>query len=128
MAFPTIADPAVSDYFERLEPASRARLLLARAGVMKAAGTSAPPIEESLKWGEPSYRTGNRGKAVRINMRGEDIVLLFHCRTSIVSDIRDRFGAALEYDGQRAVILRGPAAEDAELIGDLAAHAFNYRR
>ena len=118
-----ITDRAVAGFYDGLPPAMRQRLLATRDAVLAAA----PSLTESLKWGEPSYRPARAGKAVRINHRGDDIVLFFHCRTMIVGRIRERYGDALRYDGNRAVILSSSQASDAMLVGNLAQQAFGYR-
>jgi hypothetical protein len=118
-----ITDPAVAAFFAAVAPAMRPRLLAARAAILAAA----PDLDESLKWGESSYRRLRVGKAVRLNHFGDSITLLFHCRTTIVGRIRERHGDALRYDGNRAVFLAAAQADDRALIGDLAQQAFGYR-
>ncbi len=65
-------------------------------------------------------------QAVRISARGDAVVLLFHCSTEIVAQIRDQHGDALDYEANRAIILHGEMADDLGLIGALAAKAFAY--
>ncbi len=132
MSDPTPANADVAAFFDALDPPLRRQLLGVRGAILAAAAGLPNPVavDETLKWGEPSYRlTGKgRGTAVRINHSASgEIVLLFHCKTALVARIRERFGATLAYDSNRAVILRGDQGSDATLIGDLATHSFTYR-
>lgn len=65
-------------------------------------------IQESLKWGEPSYTTIT-GSAVRLawNASAADTyALCFHCRTTLVATFRKLYGKALVFEGNRAIVFR----------------------
>lgn len=67
-------------------------------------------IEETLKWGEPSYVTPNRaGSTVRIDWKAKDpthFAMYFHCQTGLVSTFREMFPNDFEFEGNRALIFK----------------------
>ncbi|WP_375570847.1 DUF1801 domain-containing protein [Ahrensia marina] len=87
---------------------SRARVLQLRDLVLAEASTRGiAPLEETLKWGQPSYLPGRSGTTIRLG--ADDVTggakLFVHCQTSLVDDWRSRFGDRLAYEGNRAVLI-----------------------
>ncbi|TDO95347.1 DUF1801 domain-containing protein [Marinomonas balearica] len=65
-------------------------------------------VEETLKWGEPSYFVKG-GSAVRMNWKPNQpdcCFVFFHCQTKLVSTFREVYGDLFEYQGKRAIALR----------------------
>ena len=66
-------------------------------------------MEETLKWGQPSYLTTETksGSTIRLDairaMPGS-YALYFHCQTTLVETFKDKFGATFRYEGNRALI------------------------
>ena len=113
-----IEHPAVAAKFEAYAPALRERLVALRALVLEVAAATpgVGKLEETLKWGQPSYLTAETGSGttVRIDVHPAGGVALFvHCQTHLVEQFRQLY-PALTYEGERAVLLRdGPVDEDA---------------
>jgi Domain of unknown function (DU1801) len=68
------------------------------------------PIEETLKWGSPSYLTSDTqsGTTVRIDRVGwqkEKYGIFVHCQSGVLDQFRAAFGNDLDYDGNRGLIL-----------------------
>ncbi|MBV1880109.1 MAG: DUF1801 domain-containing protein [Pseudomonadales bacterium] len=64
-------------------------------------------VEETLKWGQPSYLVKN-GSAVRIDWTPKapnQYCLLFHCQTKLVDTFREIYSDSLEFQGNRAIVL-----------------------
>ncbi|MCF6441869.1 DUF1801 domain-containing protein [Pseudoalteromonas luteoviolacea] len=64
-------------------------------------------VEESLKWGEPSYNV-KVGSPVRIDWKPKtpnNYFLYFHCQTKLVDTFRVLYSEALEFNGNRAIVL-----------------------
>ncbi len=65
-------------------------------------------IEETLKWGQPSYLTSKSksGSMIRIdklkNQTGK-YALYFLCQTSLVDSFREMFGDKFVFEGTRAI-------------------------
>ncbi|MCL6416583.1 DUF1801 domain-containing protein [Aestuariirhabdus sp. Z084] len=63
-------------------------------------------LEESLKWGEPSYRCQG-GTSIRIgwkSKRPRQYRLLFHCQTRLISTFRELYGNRFDYEDNRAIV------------------------
>ncbi|WP_166420616.1 DUF1801 domain-containing protein [Pseudoalteromonas sp. Z1A8] len=61
-------------------------------------------VEESIKWGEPSYSTIN-GSSIRIGFKGASCYLFFHCQSKLVSTFRELYSHNLTFEGNRAIVL-----------------------
>jgi len=64
-------------------------------------------IDESLKWGEPSYQVKG-GSPVRMDWKSKSpnqYCLFFHCHTKLVDTFRELYSDVLEFEGNRAIVL-----------------------
>lgn len=65
-------------------------------------------IEETVKWGEPSYLASNKvGSTIRIDWKKsspEYYFLYFNCKTSIIAIIKNLYGDLFKYSGNRAIM------------------------
>ncbi|UXI00084.1 DUF1801 domain-containing protein [Photobacterium sp. TY1-4] len=64
-------------------------------------------VEETLKWGEPSY-TVTAGSPVRIDWKlktPHHYYLFFNCQTKLVDTFRELYGESLVFQGNRAIVL-----------------------
>lgn len=106
-AVPALVEAALADYPD----ATRDRVLQLREVLWEvvAAEPAIGVVEESLKWGQPSYRpaTAGTGTTVRIDrVSGSDDVAVFTpCSTSLVAEFRAAHGSIATYDGKRGVIV-----------------------
>jgi len=100
----------VAEVFSAIPDLPRAKLLRLRALIFKSAAMlpQIGQLEETLKWGEPSYLTKSKsGTTIRIHwkeQRPEYCALYVHCQTNLVELFRDRFGLDFEFEGNRAVL------------------------
>lgn len=92
----------------------------------KALGT----VEETLKWGEASYRVKG-GTTVRIDWKPKDpevIKVFVHCQTRLIETFREVYRSEFEYEGKRALLI--PLSTNIEQVP--LAHclelALNYHR
>lgn len=88
-------------------------------------------LEESLKWGEPSYRPVKPriGTSVRIawkNEAPENIYLLVNCKTSLVDKYRALFSEALSFSDNRAVVIPINKTLPIESLRECIRLAFRY--
>jgi hypothetical protein len=65
-------------------------------------------LEETLKWGQPSYLTpkSKSGTTLRMDRIGKDerhYGLFVHCQTSLLATYRELYPDQLTYEGQRCV-------------------------
>jgi hypothetical protein len=121
------AGAAVTATFDAYPKPVRAKLLALRKLVLdtakKTKGVGA--IEETLKWGQPSYLTpeSKSGSTIRIDhvksVPGQ-YAAYFHCQTNLVETFRALY-PELKYSGNRAILLDAkdklPEAELRHCVG-----------
>ncbi|MGF6310321.1 hypothetical protein ABIB82_004425 [Bradyrhizobium sp. i1.8.4] len=81
------------------------RLIFDTAKATKGVGA----LEETLKWGQPSYLTPETGSGstVRIDQAkpaADQVAIYFHCQTNLVETFRELY-PELRYSGNRAILL-----------------------
>jgi hypothetical protein len=82
------------------------RLILDTAKATKGVGA----LEETLKWGQPSYLTPETksGSTIRIDQvksADNQYALYFHCQTNLVETFRELYPTEFSYGGNRCIIL-----------------------
>ncbi len=129
---PDIPDE-VRKVFDRHSAILSRRLYTLRDWVFEVASGDARigSIEESLKWGQPSYvpAATKSGTAVRIDTHAAikgSCALYVHCGTDLVARWRDIY-EDLAYDGNRAVIFGSAQPLPKAVIQHCIAMAFTYR-
>ena len=104
------ADPRVAATFKAYPPDVRARLMALRETIFEVAAATpgVGTLTETLKWGQPSYLTGETGSGttVRIDrLKGDSggYAVYFHCRSGLVGQFRELYPDIFAYDGKRAI-------------------------
>lgn len=75
--------------------------------ILDIAGELALDVEETLKWGEPSYLVKG-GSTVRLawkNAKPETCTVFVHCQTRLIETFREIYPDVFEYEGKRALHL-----------------------
>ncbi len=102
----------------------RSELLKLRTLVLDTAATTdgVGAIEETLRWGVPSYLTteSGSGSTIRLSPTAHeptgDYALYFICRTKLVDEFEEMFGSTFSYDRSRALVFSvGDSHPKAEL-------------
>jgi hypothetical protein len=113
----TFSDPAVGAVFSTYPKPLKAKLLALRRLIFDTAKTTrgVGALEETLKWGQPSYLTpetksGSTIRIDRVKSSANRYAVYFHCQTDLVATFRELYPTELSYDGNRSIILN---AEDA---------------
>jgi hypothetical protein len=83
-------------------------------------------IEEALKWGQPSFLTPETksGSTIRIDGLRNDLekyAMYFHCQSGLVDLFKERYGKALTYESNRALIFD----VNEELPTDIVSHCIS---
>ncbi|MBC2607523.1 DUF1801 domain-containing protein [Pelagicoccus albus] len=103
-----ITNQKVATFFDALPSDIRTRLEEIWELIL-AVGSRIDPIlkvEETLKWGEPSYAT-IAGSPVRLGWKTKDAELfavLFHCQSKLVSTFRTLYPNTFRFEGNRAIV------------------------
>ena len=130
---PPFASDAVAAAFAACPPAVARRLKRLRALIFETAAATdgVGAIEETLKWGEPSYLTPETksGTTVRINRTKADggYALYVNCQTDLIATFRERY-PQLAYDGKRAIVFAADVAPDEDALRHAIALALTYHR
>lgn len=103
------------------------RLILNTAAKIEGVG----PLEETLKWGQPSFLTAQSksGSTIRIDrVKGSDekYAVYFHCQTDLVPTFRELYPKQFAYEGNRAVILDANKRPDEKALAHCIALALTY--
>lgn len=87
-------------------------------------------LEETLKWGEPSYRS-KHGSTIRINWkpsRPNHYAMYFHCKTTLVETFRELYQGSFEFEGNRAIVFHDDDDIDVEKLKHCIALSLTYHR
>ena len=107
--------------FASRPPKLRAMLKTLRRLILDVAASTegVGPLEETLKWGQPSFLTSatNSGTTIRIDWlsKSDDRPALFvHCQTNLIATCKAIYPDTLSYQGNRAIVLDAdkPLPED----------------
>ncbi len=63
-------------------------------------------MEETLKWGEPSYLS-EHGSTIRIDWKKAkptQYAMYFNCKSALVPTFKEVYGSTFNYEGSRAII------------------------
>lgn len=64
-------------------------------------------VEETLKWGQPSYLC-NKGSTLRLDWQKKNpdkLSVFFNCKTNLVETFKEIFSDNIEFDGKRIIQL-----------------------
>ncbi len=136
MAITGMPDPAppVAAYLANCSPSIREGLLDLRALVYQAAAEDRwiGPLQETLKWGEPSYLTEitRSGTTLRLAVKKalpDTYGLFFNCRTRIAERITDLYPDTFTLDGKRGLLFSAGRNIPAEEVKACISLVLTYR-
>ena len=98
----------VEEVFNSYPKPIRQKLMFLRQLVLDTASESeeVDALEETLKWGEPSYLTKS-GSTIRMGWKkstSDQYALYFHCKTKLVDTFKELYGDKLKFEGNRAIV------------------------
>jgi hypothetical protein len=106
------SEPAVDAVFRAYPAPIRARLLALRRLIFDTAKTTngVGRLEETLKWGQPSYltpetRSGSTIRIDRVKSTANQYAVYFHCQTDLVATFRELYPSEFSYVGNRSIVL-----------------------
>ena len=110
------SDPAVDAVFTAYPEPLKTRLLALRRLIFATARATqgVGALQETLKWGQPSYltsetRSGSTIRIDRVKSAANQYAVYFHCQTDLVQTFRQLYPTELSYGGNRSILLN---AED----------------
>ena len=109
-SIPAFSDRNVAKVFDAYPDNIRARLMQLRGLIFDTAKSidDVGPLEETLKWGQPSYLTteSGSGSTIRIDRDKAEgrIAMYFHCQTDLVATFRELYPTQMTYGGNRSIL------------------------
>ena len=104
------SDPKVKEVFDRYPKSVRKQMLNLRGLILNTASEidGLEKLEETLKWGEPSYLT-KYGSTVRIDWKEKDpavYAIYFKCTSSLVETFKTIYKDKFQFGGKRAILFQ----------------------
>lgn len=101
-------DPRVDEKFASYPPHILPKMKKLRELIVQVANEteSVTAIEETLKWGEPSYLT-KKGSTLRMDWKEknpEQYALYFKCTSKLIPTIKEVYGTQFNYETTRAIV------------------------
>lgn len=98
----------VEKIFNNYPTEIRKKLMQLRQLVLNTAAESedVSTLEETLKWGEPSYLTKS-GSTIRMDWKKskpDQYAMYFNCKTKLVDTFKERYGSEFKFEGNRAIV------------------------
>lgn len=104
-------NPEVEAVFDAYDKEMREKLLGLRQLIFATAAQTkgVGRLEETLKWGQPSYLTSGSksGSTIRIDSVKsvpDRYAMYFHCQTRLMETFREIYPHMLTYEGNRAIV------------------------
>jgi len=103
-----IRDPAVEKVFDNYSKSTRRKMMGLRKLILDVAEKTegVDQLEETLKWGEPSYLT-KKGSTIRIDWKKrkpDQYAMYFKCTSRLVPVFKEIYGDKLTFEGNRAIV------------------------
>lgn len=87
-------------------------------------------LEETLKWGEPSYLTKG-GSTIRIDWKPSnpnEYAMYFNCKSKLIDTFKELYSEELTFDGNRAIVLKAGVAAPTDELKHCVSLALTYHR
>lgn len=104
------SNPAVEDVFKKYPKPFEKKVRHLRKLILKTAAEieSIDTIEETLKWGEPSYLV-KKGSTIRIDWKKKNpnqYAMYFKCTSKLVTTFQEVYGNKFSYEKTRAIVFK----------------------
>lgn len=103
-------DARVAAIFKAYPPSLRPRLMALRELVFDTAARTpgVGRLDETLKWGQPSYLTTESGSGSTVRIDGlkdsDGYAIYFHCQSGLVDQFRAIYPDTFAFEGNRAIV------------------------
>ena len=103
-------NPAVEEVFDKYPQAVRPKIEKLRSLILESAEEleAVSKLEETLKWGEPSYLT-KTGSTIRIDWKEkapDQYAIYFKCTSKLVPSFRTAYEEVFSFEGNRAIVFQ----------------------
>ncbi len=122
-----IANLNVRDTFSAYPANIQAKLLMLRQLILDSSDTE---LEETLKWGEPSYLC-THGSTIRLGYKPaytDQFVMYFNCKSKLVDTFKELYNDRLQFEGNRAIVFNLHVVIDIKALQHCIQLALNYHK
>ena len=124
--------PDVRKKFQSYPEPIREKLLFLRQLILDTAAgiDSVGTLDETLKWGEPSY-VSKIGSTIRIGWKEkspEHYAMYFHCQTKLVDTFRELYRDEFSFEGNRTIVFQKDGAIAVDALKHCIALALTYHK
>lgn len=88
------------------------------------------PLQETLKWGQPSYLTAETGSGTTVRIdrlkKGDGVAIYFHCQSGLVEAFREIYPDTFKFEGKRAIVLGAKDRVPVRALGHCIALALTH--
>jgi hypothetical protein len=126
-------NPAVDAVFDAYPKPLKAKLLALRRLIFDTAKATkgVGALQETLKWGQPSYLTPETksGSTIRIDQvksASGQYAVYFHCQTNLVETFRELYPKEFSYGGNRSILLNAKGEVPEAALRHCVALALTY--
>lgn len=125
-----VQDPQVIEKFQSYPKEVRAKLEYLRELIVETAAEleAVRQLEETLKWGEPSYLT-KKGSTIRMDWKTktpDQYALYFKCTSKLVPTFKELYGDLFRYENTRAILFELEEEIPVAALKDCIAMALTY--
>lgn len=128
-----IKNPQVAILFDTYPKEVKTKLIFLRQLIFDVVSRTdgVGELEETLKWGQPSYLTTQTksGSLIRIDQiksREGKYAMLFHCQTTWVSTFKEIYRGVFEFGGNRSIMFNVKDSVPVEELSHCIAMALTY--
>ncbi|MBL1214806.1 MAG: DUF1801 domain-containing protein [Ignavibacteriae bacterium] len=105
-----IENPEVEKVFDKYPEKVQRKLIRLRKIILETAEgiDGLNDLEETLKWGEPSYLT-KKGSTIRIDWKKskpDQYAIYFKCTSKLIETFKIIYGDVFTYEGNRAIVFK----------------------
>lgn len=132
MTTPPFKNPEVAFKFDNYPPTLTDKMMQLRELIFTVASTidGVGQLEETLKWGQPSYLTPETrsGSTIRIDQvknKPNAYAMYFNCQTTLVETFRELY-PKLRYEGNRAIIFDATKPLPIDVVKDCIGMGLTY--
>jgi hypothetical protein len=128
-----IKNPAVAAVFNNYPKNMKEKLMFLRQLIFETATSTkgVGELEETLKWGEPSYLTPKTksGSTVRIDWKSSEkgqYAIYFNCTTNLVETFKEKYPTEFKYGGDRSILFNEDDEIPIKELSDCISLALTY--
>lgn len=123
----------IAAIFDAYPKAIKSKLMFLRQLIFTVAAQTdgVGELEETVKWGQPSYLTtqSKSGSLIRLGqVKGQEgkYAIYFHCQTTLVDTFKEMYPGVFQFEGNRSIVFSVDVAVPVKELNHCIAIALTY--